>query len=406
MSMIKDSELGWSCNGDYYVNIAGTVLSTHGFGSSELTKTNNGGAIGVEIKMRNSSNQMWYGPLIISTIEPYARYTPPASTPTKHFTIDNVTWYVSTPSYWGQDQEDDNHLLPYLDLNEAGVDQEYIDNVTSDSALECITRLIIQAAELTILHKLPSAAYLNKFVKRALIKNNEHIVALIPDLDYDEEPTEDSDNLLTSGVIYDALQNVEVTLDSQVTENSQHGVTSAAIYSFVMGNRLEHVFIGTQARYEAALENDEIEDNTLIVILDDTIDATPTENSTNPITSGGVYTAIHNLVMPPDIYSTTEIKTNKMWIDGKPIYRKCFTGTEMELRQGWVTVTWADVDGLNIDNIVYSYIRGRDSDTVYNNLSYPVGVSTSQNDTYLHIVPIYNIIYFDTVVIEYTKTTD
>ena len=110
--------------------------------------------------------------------------------------------------------------------------------------------------------------------------------------------------------------------------------------------------------------------------------------------------------MLPDIYSTTETKTNKIWIDGKPIYRKCFTGTEISLSSGWVTVTWADVDGLNIDNIVYSYIRGRDSDPVYNNLSYPVGISTSENDTYLHIVPIYNIIFFDTVVIEYTKTTD
>ena len=30
---------------------------------------------------------------------------------------------------------------------------------------------------------------------------------------------------------------------------------------------------------------------------------------------------------PEDIYSTSEIKTNKTWIDGKPIYRKVFTGT-------------------------------------------------------------------------------
>ena len=28
-----------------------------------------------------------------------------------------------------------------------------------------------------------------------------------------------------------------------------------------------------------------------------------------------------------DVYSTSEVKTNKVWIDNKPIYRKCITGT-------------------------------------------------------------------------------
>ena len=205
MSMIKDSELSWSCNEDYYVNTAGTVLSAHGTGGTQLTKTNNGGAIGVEIKMKNSSNQLWYGPMIISTIEAYARYTPSDSNPLKRCAINGVTWYVSTASYWNSD-EDPNHLLPYLDLNEAGVPQEYIDDLSSDSAVEYIARLIIQAAELTILHKLPSAGYLNKFVKRALIKNNERIVSLIPELTYDQAPTEDSNNLVRSGGIYSFVE--------------------------------------------------------------------------------------------------------------------------------------------------------------------------------------------------------
>ena len=212
MAMIKDSELGWSCNEDYYVNIAGTVLSTHGWGDSKLTKTNDGGAIGVEIKMTQSSGHLWYGPVIISTIEPYARYTPGDSTPTKRFVIDGVTWYISVPSYWNSN-EDLNHVLPYLDLNEAGVPQEYIDNVNSDSALEYITRLIIPAAELTIVHKLPSAGYLNKFVKRALTKNNERIIALIPELTYDQAPTENSDNLVKSGGVYTAIHNLESSIE-------------------------------------------------------------------------------------------------------------------------------------------------------------------------------------------------
>ena len=317
MSMIKDSELSWSCNEDYYVNTAGTVLSTHGTGSTQLTKTNNGGAIGVEIKLENSSNQLWYGPMIISTVELYARYTPSDSTPTKRFTINGVTWYVSIPSYWGQNQEDTNHLLPYLDLNEVGVDQEYIDDIGSDSALECVARLIIQAAELTIVHKLPSAGYLNKFVKRALIKNNEHIVSLIPDLDYDADPTEDSNNLLTSGVIYDALKkqlfagtHAEVAaailngdikdgttilytddiLDLAPTENSDNFISSGSIYNALK----KLVFTGTHAEVETALANNVIDENSVVVYTDetDTIDSVPTENSTNMVTSGG----IHNFV--------------------------------------------------------------------------------------------------------------
>lgn len=213
MSKIKDSELSWSCNEEYYVNIAGTVLSAHGTGGTQLTKINNGGAIGVEIKMLQSSNQLWYGPIIISTIESYARYSPMGSPPTKRFVINGVAWYVSTPNYWNS-TEDSNHFLPYLDLNEAGVPQGYIDDINSDSAMEYVAGLIIQAAELTILHKLPSAEYLNKFVKRALTKNNERIVALIPELTYDQAPTENSDNLVKSGGVYTAIHNLESSIES------------------------------------------------------------------------------------------------------------------------------------------------------------------------------------------------
>lgn len=429
MSKIQDAELGWRCESDYYVSLANTVLSTHGTGYEELKKKYTGGAIGIEIKVTTSNNQTWYGPLIISTIESYAKYTPGETVTT--VSISGTTWYVSDPYHWGQDQPDPNCLLPLVDLNDAGIDQAFLDDMSAAASLKAVATKIIELADLEILPILSSTGYVKKFIKRALIKNNERIASLIPDLDYDADPTEDSNNLLTSGVIYDALKkqlfsgtHAEVAaailngdiedgttilytddiLDLVPTLNSDNFISSGAIYNALK----KLVFAGTHAEVATALANDVIDENTLIIYTDetDTIDSAPTENSTNMVTSGGVYTAINNLEMPPDIYSTTETKTNKIWIDGKPIYRKCFTGTEIALSQGWATVTWADVDGLNIDNIVYSYIRGRDSDPVYNNLSYPVGASTSQNDTYLHIVPIYNIIYFDTVVIEYTKTTD
>lgn len=51
-----------------------------------------------------------------------------------------------------------------------------------------------------------------------------------------------------------------------------------------------------------------------------TIDPTPTQGSSNAVSSGGVYTALQG-VSPID-YSTTEQDTGRKWIDGKPVYQK------------------------------------------------------------------------------------
>ena len=37
--------------------------------------------------------------------------------------------------------------------------------------------------------------------------------------------------------------------------------------------------------------------------------------------------ALEEKLESDDVYSTDEVKTNKIWIDGKPIYRKCYNGT-------------------------------------------------------------------------------
>lgn len=44
-----------------------------------------------------------------------------------------------------------------------------------------------------------------------------------------------------------------------------------------------------------------------------------------------------------DIYSTAEIKTNKLWVDGKIVYRKSFTFTSTAIISTGIT---------NIDNLV------------------------------------------------------
>lgn len=48
-----------------------------------------------------------------------------------------------------------------------------------------------------------------------------------------------------------------------------------------------------------------------------------------------------------DIYSTSEVKTNKIWIDGKPIYRKTFTTTNLP---GNATTTIGSIS--NLDTVI------------------------------------------------------
>lgn len=48
----------------------------------------------------------------------------------------------------------------------------------------------------------------------------------------------------------------------------------------------------------------------------------------------------------PDVYSTSEVKTNKVWIDGKPIYRKVLTCTT---NTATVTNAWAPIPGFVLD---------------------------------------------------------
>jgi len=49
-------------------------------------------------------------------------------------------------------------------------------------------------------------------------------------LTFDNTPTANSNNPVTSGGIYTALQNVNIDIDDEITEDSDNPVTSAAIY--------------------------------------------------------------------------------------------------------------------------------------------------------------------------------
>lgn len=107
-----------------------------------------------------------------------------------------------------------------------------------------------------------------------------------------------------------------------------------------------------------------------------------------------------------EVYSTNEVKTNKIWIDGKPIYRKVVTGTINASGNNQAILT-GDIDSL----IDYSgYINDPAE-----NLKLIIGKSTYTDGGSSRIIQISNSLYMGYAnnyhnlsfyaVVEYTKTT-
>ena len=103
----------------------------------------------------------------------------------------------------------------------------------------------------------------------------------------DTTVTENSDAVITSGAVYDALQNIpsggggsSITVDSTITQGGTNPVEGGAIY-----DGLSELGSGLTSLSQAMLnKQDRL-----------TFDTTPTADSSNPVTSGGVYTALQNL---------------------------------------------------------------------------------------------------------------
>lgn len=101
-------------------------------------------------------------------------------------------------------------------------------------------------------------------------------------------------------------------------------------------------------------------------------------------------------------YSTTEIDTGKLWIDGKPIYRKCYQKTKSSAGELLID----NISSLDVIIHFQTYLKRTDNYKSINNFysgssdmatSY---VSTSNNINY--VSPYTGTLY---VVIEYTKTS-
>jgi len=113
--------------------------------------------------------------------------------------------------------------------------------------------------------------------------------------------------------------------------------------------------------------------------------------------------------LPPDEYSTTEVKTNKVWIDGKPIYRKCCVLTStvsVTSASEWVNLLNKSTYGLeNINVITQGYVIRNANKGPINALSLSPGSSSSYIQAHREGIT-WELNAGSVIVLEYTKTTD
>lgn len=110
----------------------------------------------------------------------------------------------------------------------------------------------------------------------------------------------------------------------------------------------------------------------------------------------------------PEIYSTAEVKTNKTWINGKPIYRKVINGITPSQESAEQNVAMAD----NIDEIIEWNFRINSSygwelqNTMAEGNNAKVSVYLQPNKIYYGTLDsgYYNRSF--RLIVEYTKTVD
>lgn len=106
-----------------------------------------------------------------------------------------------------------------------------------------------------------------------------------------------------------------------------------------------------------------------------------------------------------DVYSSEEIKTNKVWVDGKPIYRKVICWNVASGTQ-WIGLKFVDIGIANYDYIYFADgTRFVESNEYVKEISNGenIYISTKQNELTTKQITTTRAYTF---VLEYTKTTD
>ena len=179
-------------------------------------------------------------------------------------------------------------------------------------------------------------------------------------LTFDNAPTEDSENPVKSGGVYAALEDKQDTLtfDNEPVINSSNPVKSGGVYSGLI-KKLEKTntmpaasvdLINTQLLFVGTTTSDYTKGTIYECQL--VPESDPAAYHWVAISSAEIDLSLYKKIWGPgpksewdalstaekiqydeahfnddesanvDLYSTSEVKTNKVWIDGKPIYRK------------------------------------------------------------------------------------
>lgn len=119
----------------------------------------------------------------------------------------------------------------------------------------------------------------------------------------------------------------------------------------------------------------------------------------------GINTSEIQIIKDAEIYSTSEVKTNKVWVDGEPIYRKVLTGKLGSMNN------WNNIYAGNFKTItsIHGYFQAGNEFYMmprsYNNQEIAFYWRSNGNLYEMH-----NYDYCNNkdyiIVLEYTKTTD
>lgn len=109
-------------------------------------------------------------------------------------------------------------------------------------------------------------------------------------------------------------------------------------------------------------------------------------------------------IVVPAVHYTTDEQVVGTWIDGRPIYMKCFQLSNYQLvRSAWTTIN--DVEVPNIDDVVEITVSGYDTDNQYPALGGLLSMRFNGNKLQ-YFLNIDFPIYVKTIILRYTKTTD
>lgn len=112
-------------------------------------------------------------------------------------------------------------------------------------------------------------------------------------------------------------------------------------------------------------------------------------------------------VAPKKEIYTTEETVIGTWIDGKPIYRRVFTGDFGTIGTSFINLTSkiSTINKTNINMILNVWAKGIYQGNIYQYSSGFKYESRNDNNYYIQMLgsDVQNV---DTIIIEYTKTTD